>query len=70
VKEELKPCPFCGSEKLRVFEPLEGATGPLTSFWVSCVGLAGADCFAIGPLSTSRDEAIERWNRRNGDAKP
>jgi len=58
LEDKLKPCPFCGSKNLRVFEP--GPGEPL--FWVSCNVV---DCFTIGPYSKTYDEAIGKWNRRN-----
>ena len=49
---ELKPCPFCGGTNLTM---------------VSCEGEYYAGCFTChtcGPGGTSREEAIEAWNRR------
>ena len=48
----LKPCPFCGSI---------GATVKHSGRWgwfVSC------RCAAVGPSSSTKQEAIEAWNRR------
>ncbi len=58
MAETLKPCPFCGSEKLTVSDYGEE---------VSCVTCK--DCLAEGGHwgdsdSTSPDEAIALWNKR------
>jgi len=49
---ELKPCPFCGSE--RTVEKLDGMV-----FYIRC-----QDCGAKGPAKTLKPKAIEAWNRR------
>lgn len=52
MENELKPCPFCGGTNLTM---------------VSCEGEHYAGCFTChtcGPGGTSREEAIEAWNRR------
>lgn len=51
MSEELKPCPFCGSEKVI----LQGRM----YFWVQC-----KNCLAeIGAQDTEK-EAVAQWNRR------
>lgn len=55
---ELKPCPFCGSEKVKVYD----------HFWkysVNCL-----DCGTSTGISDIEKEAIEKWNRRPGPEKP
>ena len=54
--EELKPCPFCGSDDVVVEETD-------TSGYVRCRG-----CGAEGGLRYSHDEAAAAWNSR-ADAK-
>ena len=52
--EELKPCPFCGSEHVVCTKP--------TTWQVWCM-----DCKCIGPWKTERKDAIEAWNNRAGE---
>lgn len=55
---ELKPCPFCGSEKVKVYD----------HFWkysVNCL-----DCGASTGISDIEKEATEKWNLRQEPAKP
>lgn len=61
LPDDLKPCPFCGSEDVSVDTML--ATG-----YVRC-----KTCQAFGPTVCSKtnkeavEEAIKLWNKRNGD---
>lgn len=50
---ELKPCPFCGKERLRVKSSLRWG------YFVAC-----NHCAAVGPSSGTREGAIEKWNDR------
>lgn len=50
MKPELKPCPFCKSKNVGAHK--------IASWAVVC-----EDCMAEGPLTQSRDKAIEAWNR-------
>jgi Lar family restriction alleviation protein len=67
MNKELKPCPFCGSEKLRCSEV--EACGP-DNTWTA--RLTCAECDADGPPSEdwhdTRDQAVDAafvaWNRR------
>ena len=52
---ELKPCPFCGSERVNVAEVVG-------DFFAIC----GA-CGAQGKQKATIREAVEAWNRRAGD---
>lgn len=52
--EELKPCPFCGSEAW-LFE------GEGKEFFVYCTN---HDCNAEGRIMDDRAKAVRRWNRR------
>ena len=51
-EEKLKPCPFCGSQKLFI-----------KGIYVTCI-----DCQAEGPLSIDDQEekagAVKIWNKR------
>jgi Lar family restriction alleviation protein len=56
MTEELKPCPFCGSSDIEIYEHPYECQPDLYS--VDC------DCGAGVELFKSRDLAIEAWNRR------
>ncbi len=53
MKENTKPCPFCGSKKVEVCRTNENAC------WIRC-----ARCGADAPSNPSRKEAIRIWNSR------
>lgn len=57
---ELKPCPFCGSDDLKVW----ATSIPYQSF-VEC-----RKCCCIGPDCVTTDEAIAAWNRRAPQLMP
>ena len=60
-KETLKPCPFCGSNKVQLYVcPNEVKT----AYVVQCI-----DCGASSAYMHSRKDAIEMWNRRNENEK-
>jgi len=52
MSNELKPCPFCGSEKVFINDEVLG-------FLVEC-----KECCTEGPYSHEKQEAIDRWNQR------
>ena len=62
---ELKPCPFCGGERVEVLNALEAQPemeliGMSRDNWnVLC-----NDCFALGGTRRKALEAIEAWNQR------
>ena len=60
--EGLKPCPFCGSNKVNVIEHK----------YYNLTNSFGVKCFNCKTESyqffDSRTEAAEAWNRRAGDA--
>lgn len=59
MREELKPCPFCGCEaKIIQF---------LGSYTIHCSKCGGmTDPYR----SRTREKAIEAWNRRTKDERP
>ena len=60
METKLKPCPFCGSEKLHYSKPTAYGT---PAHWLSSVS-----CTECGAEVTGRDDkAIEAWNRRAED---
>ena len=56
-KPKLKACPFCGSEKPRVFQPYLD----FEAFYVFC---DNDDCVAYGPDGDTKAGAIAAWNKR------
>ena len=52
VEEELKPCPFCGCQLIKLSENLY--QHPKSDCWESSAYVDG-------------DKAIEAWNRREGE---
>ena len=52
MSEEIKPCPFCGSEDVEVF-PNYGR------YFAAC-----CDCGSEGPNKERKEEAIRKWNQR------
>jgi Lar family restriction alleviation protein len=59
TQEELLPCPFCGSDQLKV-----ESTCPEDHF-VYCL-----NCECEGPLHMTPEPAIESWNRRKPRRTP
>lgn len=55
MNKENKPCPFCGSIMIDIF-----ANNP--PFYVVC-----CNCGVFGPDVNTREEAWEKWNKRNGE---
>jgi Lar family restriction alleviation protein len=60
---KLKPCPFCGSEDLRISK-LPKISNDLITFEMipSCVSCM--TCGADGPKAAYVDDVIEAWNQR------
>ena len=56
MNDKLRPCPFCGSDKLTIknYE---------TQVYVECCA-----CQALGPDGRDETDAIEFWNSRKPDA--
>jgi len=57
MKQEIKPCPFCGCNDLAK------KIGYFSS--IHCNG-----CDAIGPMTKNKDEHIEKWNTRHTPCQP
>ena len=55
---ELKPCPFCGSEKINIWN----CNDKSDSAWCQC-----ESCLASTSVEETEEEAIEAWNRRVTD---
>lgn len=53
MTDKLKPCPFCGSEKVS----LDNESG-------FCIQCKDNECCTEGPYSKSEEAAIEKWNKR------
>ena len=59
-KENLKPCPFCGSKNILVeFEVLRGSNGSLKRYWCEC-GECNAS-YRQNPRYREED-AVKVWN--------
>lgn len=57
-EQELKPCPFCGGNDVKV--ELEEPDNPSGFWWVHC-----PHCSAAIDVLYRKEEAIERWNTRS-----
>lgn len=64
MNDELKRCPFCGTEKyLEVVEFTDDDyQPPRFQCYVLC-----QNCFARGSLKGCREAAIEAWNKNFGE---
>ena len=65
--EELKPCPFCGSEEI---DPSEARGKKLDGTMTIAAGCI--DCGALGPVAIVRSEtgykeSLKAWNTRHSD---
>jgi hypothetical protein len=65
-KEELKPCPFCGSEAKEYNTESPGDGGP--TYWIHCSSRSSDIC-GVMPYTRywdceDRSEAIKSWNTR------
>ena len=63
-KLDLKPCPHCSGEKVRIeYNVLSGygMNEKPDCYWTICLTF-----FATGGLGKDKKEAAENWNRRKG----
>ena len=61
-KIELKPCPFCGGHpEIVTPEETDGQYWFIACTNDNCWGIAGTD------LCDTETEAIDKWNRRDGE---
>ena len=70
---ELKPCPFCGGEKIIITDCRElekcnnfGKCESIHSYTVCCDFRQGG-CGATSGYRSNEEDAIEAWNRRAGE---
>lgn len=54
MNEKLKPCPFCGSNSIRIWDG--------NHYWCQC-----NVCLASTAAEDTREEAVELWNKRTND---
>lgn len=57
MNEELKPCPFCGGNKVVL-------TTFVNEFCINIYQVICCNCNCCGALKRSGEKAIEMWNRR------
>ena len=60
MNEELKPCPFCGGNKVAL-------TTFVSEFCINTYQVICCDCNCCGAPKRSEEKAIETWNRRATD---
>ncbi len=60
MKDELKPCPFCGSKNVVLEKKNSG-------YQVRCHYCGARGKYTVAGLAGSRIEAIKAWNRREGE---
>jgi Lar family restriction alleviation protein len=63
VENELRACPFCGNNDEDEFVLLSENEGFMEVRFIHNVSCS---CGAQGPRGDTKQEAIERWNRRKG----
>lgn len=62
MSESLKPCPFCGSKDVAVYDNKDAAIG----WWLS-YGMLCLNCGARTELFDTTKAAVRAWNRRAND---
>lgn len=68
MKDKLKPCPFCGGEKVVVLE--EGGNSEIFENirnYIICCDFNNGGCGATSGFRRTEEEAIEAWNKRAGE---
>lgn len=63
--KELKPCPFCGNEDIRM--QVDNILGDDCRIFAVCMGCGARTKGLITqglPMDEDSDKVIERWNRR------
>lgn len=55
--DELKPCPFCGSNEIRIIDSITNFNIPVT--YVIC-----CNCQSRGASKREKQKAINMWNTR------
>lgn len=58
--EELKPCPFCGSKQLLIFDA-PSRDGSIV--WYEILHTASTRC-GVSMMDRNKEELIKNWNRR------
>ena len=68
MTDKLKPCPFCGSEKIQFFFFffLQHREGEVMCVWYGCSWCVCGGKIDTGGTQTMKDAAQE-WNRRAGE---
>lgn len=64
MREELKPCPFCGDTYIQIYATNSHSRGHFA------IGCNTVDCIGLhceSKLFKTKDEAIKSWNRRMND---
>lgn len=65
--KELKPCPFCGYDKLKLDQKMRGSN---ITYSVRCNrchargGSRGASIYSYEEQNKAQNEAIRKWNKR------
>jgi hypothetical protein len=62
MKEELKPCPFCGEKP---WYELKHGDGSRTNEW-HIVECPNVNCLEVITHMPTKEEAYEAWNTREG----
>ncbi|MFT9070895.1 MAG: Lar family restriction alleviation protein, partial [Acetobacter orientalis] len=57
MSEELKSCPFCGSDDV-AYTPFQSLVRVICK---------NSECFALGPFKNTKSEAATAWNTRAGE---
>lgn len=65
-KTELKPCPFCGSSAIEIYDNFfEDDDGWTEKDWIiQCHGCGSAFIASNDGMPCTKEELIARWNRR------